>query len=98
MCIFFEILRETPTHSKELKSCTAERKKFEVLASTIKLNRQITESLEFTIYNSLGQSLRNFQLNSNDLQIDLSNLSSGLYYYSIKKKGEIIIKNKIIKK
>ena len=65
---------------------------------TIKLNNLKTESLEFIIYNSLGQSIENFQLNSNSLQINLSHLSNGFYYYSIKNKGEVILRNKFIKK
>ena len=65
---------------------------------TIKLNNLKTESLEFIIYNSLGQSIENFKLNSNSLQINLSHLSNGFYYYSIKNKGEVILKNKFIKK
>ena len=65
---------------------------------TIKLNNLKTESLEFIIYNSLGQSIENFQLNSNSLQINLSQLSNGFYYYCIKNKGEVILRNKFIKK
>jgi hypothetical protein len=65
---------------------------------TIKLNNLKTESLEFIIYNSLGQSIENFQLNSNSLQINLSHLSNGFYYYCIKNKGEVILRNKFIKK
>ena len=65
---------------------------------TIKLNNLKTESLEFIIYNSLGQSIENFKLNSNSLQINLSYLYNGVYYYSIKNKGEVILKNKFIKK
>ena len=65
---------------------------------TIKLNNLKTESLEFIIYNSLGQSIENFQLNSNSLQINLSHLGNGFYYYSIKNKGEVILRNKFIKK
>ena len=65
---------------------------------TIKLNNLKTESLEFIIYNSLGQSIENFQLNSNSLQINLSQISNGFYYYCIKNKGEVILRNKFIKK
>ena len=63
-----------------------------------KFKKTNTEILEFTIYNLVGQPVENFQLNSNELQINLSYLSSGFYYYSIKENGRIIIKNKIIKK
>jgi hypothetical protein len=62
-----------------------------------KLNTSSVKFLEVTIYTPLGQSIGNFQLNSNDLQIDLSYLNNGLYYYSIKNGGKIIFKNKFIK-
>ena len=64
---------------------------------TIKLGLSKTESLEFIIYNSLGQSVGYFKLDSNNLEINLSYLSKGVYYYHIKNKGEIISKNNIIK-
>ncbi|MFT4684590.1 MAG: hypothetical protein ACI836_000620 [Saprospiraceae bacterium] len=64
---------------------------------TIKLNTSKTEPLEFAIYNSLGQSVGEFKLNSNNLQLNLSHLSNGFYYYNIKNKGGVILRNKIIK-
>ena len=65
---------------------------------TITLDSSETESLEFIIYNSLGQSVGYFELDSSNLEINLSYLSNGLYYYHIKSKGEIISKNNIIKR
>jgi hypothetical protein len=65
---------------------------------TIKFNTQKPEFLEFIIYNFLGQTVGHFDLNSNNLQLNLSYLSNGLYYYHIKSKGEIISKNNIIKR
>ena len=65
---------------------------------TIEYDFSNTDALEFSIYNSLGQSVGNFQLNSSNLQINLSHLSSGFYYYKIKNKGVVISRNKIIKK
>ena len=65
---------------------------------TIKLNSLKNESLKFRIYNLLGQSVGDFELTSNNLQLDLSHLSNGVYYYNIKNKGEVIARNKIIKK
>lgn len=62
-----------------------------------KLNSYKTKLLDFIIYNTLGQSVGNFQLNANNLQIDISYLNNGIYYYSIKNGQEIIMKNKIIK-
>ena len=65
---------------------------------TISLDSSKTESLEFIIYNSLGQSVGEFELDSNNLKINLSYLSNGIYYYHIKNKGELISQNKIIKR
>ena len=65
---------------------------------TITLDSSKTESLEFIVYNSLGQAVGYFELDSNNLEINLSYLSSGVYYYHIKNKGELISQNKIIKR
>ena len=65
---------------------------------TITLDPSETESLEFIIYNSLGQSVGSFELESSNLEINLSYLSNGIYYYHIKNKGELISQNKIIKR
>jgi len=65
---------------------------------TIEFDFSNTEPLEFRIYNSLGQSVGDFQLKSSNLQINLSHLNSGFYYYNIKNKGVVISRNKIIKK
>ena len=65
---------------------------------TITLDSSETESLEFIIYNSLGQSVGSFELESSNLEINLSYLSNGIYYYHIKNKGELISQNKIIKR
>jgi hypothetical protein len=65
---------------------------------TITLDSSETESLEFIIYNSLGQSVGSFKLESSNLEINLSYLSNGIYYYHIKNKGELISQNKIIKR
>ena len=45
----------------------------------------------------MGQSVGDFLVYSSNLEINLSHLSSGFYYYNIKNKGEIISRNKIIK-
>jgi len=65
---------------------------------TIALDPSETESLEFIIYNSLGQSVGYFELDSNNLEINLSYLSNGIYYYHIENKGVLISQNKIIKR
>ena len=64
---------------------------------TIELISSRTEPLELSIYNSLGQSVGSFQLISNKSEINLSSLSNGFYYYTIKNNTGTILKNKIIK-
>jgi|SaaInlStandDraft_1057018.scaffolds.fasta_scaffold01521_10 hypothetical protein len=64
---------------------------------TIELISSRTEPLELSIYNSLGQFVGSFQLISNKSEINLSSLSNGFYYYTIKNNTGIILKNKIIK-
>ena len=55
-------------------------------------------SLEFILFNPIGQKIGVFQLNSSNSEIDLSSINSGLYYYTIKKGNKIIKKDKIIKR
>jgi len=64
---------------------------------TIELISSRTEPLELSIYNSLGQFVGSFQLISNKSEINLSSLSNGFYYYTIKNNTGTILKNKIIK-
>jgi len=45
----------------------------------------------------MGQSVGDFIVYSSNLEINLSHLSSGFYYYNIKNKGVVISRNKIIK-
>lgn len=67
------------------------------MSHNIKIKATNTESSENTIYNSIGHSVGNFQLNSNDSQLDISHLNSGVYFYHIKNGNKIIFKDKIIK-
>ena len=46
----------------------------------------------------MGQSVGDFLVKSSNLELNLSNLPSGFYYYNIKNKGDVISRNKIIKK
>ena len=65
---------------------------------TIEYDFSNTDVLEFILYNALGQSVGVFQLNSSKLDINLSHLKSGFYYYNIKNKGVVLSRDKIIKK
>jgi hypothetical protein len=65
---------------------------------TIEFDFSNTDALDFSIYNSMGQCVGNFQLNSNNLQLNLSHLRNGFYYYTIKSKEGVLSRNKMIKK
>jgi hypothetical protein len=65
---------------------------------TVDINFLNTDSLEFSMYNSLGQSVGDFQLKSNNLQLNIDFLKSGFYYYNIKYKAVVISRGKIVKK
>ena len=65
---------------------------------TVDINFLNTDSLEFSMYNSLGQSVGDFQLKSNNLQLNIDFLKSGFYYYNIKDKAVVISRGKIVKK
>ena len=45
----------------------------------------------------MGQSVGDFVVHSSNLEINLSHLPSGFYYYNIKNKGVVISRDKIIK-
>ena len=64
---------------------------------TIEFDFSNTDALEFSIYNSMGQSVGDFVVRSSNLEINLSHLPSGFYYYNIKNKGVVISRDKIIK-
>ena len=65
---------------------------------TVDINFLNTDSLEFSMYNFLGQSVGDFQLKSNNLQLNIDFLKSGFYYYNIKDKAVVISRGKIVKK
>jgi hypothetical protein len=65
---------------------------------TIEFDFSNIDALEFSIYNSIGQSVGDFLVHSSNFEINLSHLPSGFYYYNIKNKGVVILRDKIIKK
>ncbi len=65
---------------------------------TVDINFLNTDSLEFSMYNSLGQSVGDFQLKANNLKLNVGFLKSGFYYYNIKDKAVVISRGKIVKK
>lgn len=65
---------------------------------TVEIDFLNTDSLEFIMYNSLGQSVGDFQLKANNLKLNVGFLKSGFYYYNIKDKAVVISRGKIVKK
>ena len=63
----------------------------------IKFHNSQIDEMEFILFNYLGQAIKTIKVNTNHSQIDLADLTTGIYYYHIKSKGTIISKNKIIK-
>jgi len=65
---------------------------------TVKSNKLDGKDLSLTIYNLFGQIVGSYKLTQENIQIDLSNNNSGLYYYSIISNQKIISNGKIIKR
>jgi hypothetical protein len=51
---------------------------------------------QFELRNSLGQLIRQIEINSPESTIRIDDLQSGLYFYSIKNNSQIVRKNKLI--
>ena len=63
---------------------------------TVEIDFLNSDSLEFIMYNSLGQSVGDFQLKANNLKLNVGFLKSGFYYYNIKDKAVVISRGKIV--
>lgn len=61
------------------------------------INTTNIQSLEIVIFNSLGQTVGQFQMNSNNLKVNVNHLNKGIYYYNLIDKKSIIYTNKFIK-
>jgi len=55
-------------------------------------------SLEFVLFNPIGQTIGVFELSTSNFEIDISGIKAGVYYYTIKKGNKIIKNDKIIKR
>ena len=51
---------------------------------------------KFTLYNSMGAKVLEKEINTNQNTIYRENLSNGLYFYTLNKKGEIVESGKVI--
>ena len=63
------------------------------------VNEELSEKfydLRFTIYNLLGKEVYSFQLRSTDSQLDLSELSGGIYFYKLANNQQQIADGKLV--
>jgi len=66
--------------------------------STINLEGIAPEGISVHIYNLLGQDVRRVEhISTNTVNLDLSDLDVGLYFYSIKNKNSVILTSKFVK-
>jgi hypothetical protein len=68
--------------------------------TTISLVLNEAKDFEVTLYNAIGQLLKtinvNGQIGKNNVNLDLSNLSSGVYVYTVKTEGSSVTKKLIV--
>jgi hypothetical protein len=65
---------------------------------TIKLEGIALEGISVHIYNLLGQdALKVENIIDNTINLDLTGLESGLYFYTIENKNDVIMTSKFVK-
>lgn len=69
-------------------------------ATTIVVGLKEASNIEVTIYNSIGQLADTYKVNgqsgSNEININLSNYRSGIYFYNVKVGGSVVTKKLIV--
>lgn len=69
-------------------------------ATTIVVGLKEASNFEVVIYNSIGQVVDTYKLNgqigSNEINVDLSNFRSGVYFYNVKVGGSIVTKKLVV--
>ncbi|MBP7808169.1 MAG: T9SS type A sorting domain-containing protein [Bacteroidia bacterium] len=69
-------------------------------ATTIVVGLKEASNFEVVIYNSIGQMVDTYKVNgqvgSNEINIDLSNFKSGIYFYNVKVGGSVVTKKLIV--
>lgn len=64
----------------------------------LNIDRAFSETLEITIYNTLGQKVKTFKnVSSSDLNLDISDLNTGLYLLRIEESGVSVTKRLMVK-
>ncbi len=69
-------------------------------ATTIVVGLKEASNFEVTIHNSIGQLVDTYRLNghvgSNQINIDLSNFKSGIYFYNVNVGGSVVTKKLVV--
>jgi hypothetical protein len=69
-------------------------------ATTIVVGLKDASNFEVVIYNSIGQMVDTYkvagQTGANEINIDLSNFNSGIYFYNVKVGGSVVTKKLIV--
>ena len=60
------------------------------------VNQPNSGNLLFELRNSLGQLVKQFEVNSVELRVSVANLEAGLYFYSVNNNSEIISQGKVV--
>jgi hypothetical protein len=53
-------------------------------------------NIDMTIYNLVGEKIKNISITQNKTVIDRINLCNGIYFYKIKTRGEEVANGKLI--
>jgi hypothetical protein len=69
-------------------------------ATTIIVDLKTASNFEVVLYSSVGQMLTTYKVNghigSNEINVDLSNFSSGIYFYNVKVGSSVVTKKLVI--
>lgn len=69
-------------------------------ATTIAVNLKDASNFDVTIHNSIGQLIDTYKMNGhvgvNEINIDLSNFKSGIYFYNVNVNGSVVTKKLIV--
>lgn len=69
-------------------------------ATTIMVSLKEASHFEVTLYNSIGQLMDTYKMNgqtgNNEINVDLSNFKSGIYFYNVKVGGSVVTKKLVV--
>jgi hypothetical protein len=69
-------------------------------AATIAISLKAASTLEITLYNTIGRLMDTYKLNgqigANEINVDLSNFKSGIYFYNVKVGNSVTTKKLVV--